>query len=135
MTTISFEQDLSGFQNIILLYRDENNNVFIGNTSFYGGSISERQYLSLLYKDALPKDRDVISGWNYLDDTSPNIYISYSSEMTTAVEDFMYSHGLEKNWRSIQYTLIDNYTDISKAIKSDPIKVGEVKAYAMRKMD
>lgn len=134
MTTICFEQDLSGFQNIILLYRDEQKNVYIGNTSFYGGKIPERQYLSLLYKDALPKDRDIISGWNYLDDNSPNIYISYSSEMTIAVEDFMYSHGLERNWRSITYTLIDNYVDISKAIKNDPIKVGEVKAYAMKKI-
>ncbi len=134
MTTICFEQDLSGFQNIILLYRDEQENVYIGNTSFYGGKVPERQYLSLLYKDALPKDRDIISGWNYLDDNSPNIYISYSSEMTTAVEDFMYSHGLERNWRTITYTLIENYVDISKAIKDDPIKVGEVKAYAMRKI-
>ncbi len=134
MTTICFEQDLSGFQNIILLYRDEQENVYIGNTSFYGGKVPERQYLSLLYKDALPKDRDIISGWNYLDDNSPNIYISYSSEMTTAVEDFMYSHGLQRNWRTITYTLIENYVDISKAIKDDPIKVGEVKAYAMRKI-
>ena len=111
MTTIRFEKDLSEFQSIVMLYRDEENNVYIGNTSFYGGSIPERQCLNILYKDPLPKDRDVMSGWNYLDDTSPKIYLSYCTDMETAVEDFMYAHGLERNWRSIDYTGLRFYKE------------------------
>ena len=133
MTTIRFEKDLSEFQSIVMLYRDEENNAYIGNISFYGGSIPERQCLNILYKDPLPKDRDVMSGWNYLDDTSPKIYLSYCTDMETAVEDFMYAHGLERNWRSIDYILIDNFTDITDALLDSPIKKGEVKAFAMKK--
>ena len=133
MTVIRFEKDLSEFQSIVLLYRDEVSNLYIGNTSFYGGSIPERQYLNILYKDPLPKDRDVISGWNYLDDMSPRIYLSYCAQMTTAVEDFMYAHGLERNWRSIDYILINNYTDITDSLLDSPVKVGEVKAFVMKK--
>ena len=121
MTTIRFEKDLSEFQSIVMLYRNEENNVYIGNTSFYGGSIPERQCLNILYKDPLPKDRDVMSGWNYLDDTSPKIYLSYCTDMETAVEDFMYAHGLE------------NFTDITDALFDSPVKKGEVKAFAMKK--
>ena len=50
MTTIRFEKDLSEFQSIVMLYRDEENNVYIGNTSFYGGSIPERQCLNILFR-------------------------------------------------------------------------------------
>lgn len=133
MTTIRFDQGLSAFQNIILLFREDDDTLYIGNTSFYGGRVPERQYLSLLYKDPLPKDRDVILGWNYLDDNSPNIYISYSSEMSTAVDDFLFSHGVDNDWKSIEYTLVDNFTDIPKELAKNPIKIGEVKAYAIKK--
>ena len=53
--------------------------------------------------------------------------------METAVEDFMYAHGLERNWRSIDYTLINNFTDITNALIDSPVKKGEVKAFAMKK--
>lgn len=130
MEKIHFTEDLSMFQNIVTLYRENNGNVFIGNTYFYNG---RNKYMSVMYKEPLPQNMGIIAGWNYLDDNSPTVTLVPENFMETGIEDFLYAHGKEKNWHSIEYILINDYTELEKDLISNPIKFNEVRAYAIKK--
>ncbi|MBR2825025.1 MAG: hypothetical protein IKE51_01990 [Solobacterium sp.] len=132
-TVYKFDEGLKGFQNIVLFYKDKDDDSYIGTSSFYGGSDPNKQTLSILYKDPLPNDRDAIMGWNYLDDHSPYIYLVYTDVMETAVDDFMAAHQIDKTWKDIDYNVIENYTEIDDILNENPLNKNEVRAYAILK--
>ena len=132
-TVYKFNDHLNAFQNLVLFYRDDKDDCYIGSSSFYGGSDPNRQNLSILYKEPLPTDRDPIMGWNYLDDNSPFIYLVYTNLMETAVDDFLAAHNIDKTWKDIEYKVIDNYTEIDDVLESYPLNKNEVRAYAILK--
>ena len=89
--------------------------------------------MSVMYKEPLPQNMGIIAGWNYLDDNSPTVTLVPENFMETGIEDFLYAHGKEKNWHSIEYILINDYTELEKDLISNPIKFNEVRAYAIKK--
>lgn len=127
---IQFSDRLEMFQNIVLLYCDANGKRFIGNTSYYNGR-GNMDYLSILCKDPLPEDMDIMMGWNWLDDNSPNIILVPEETMETGVEDFLFAHGMEKDWRSIPYYRIHDYTDIEPFMAENPIEKGTAVAFGI----
>ena len=127
---IKFSDHLEMFQNIVILYRDENGKLFIGNTYYYGGR-GNMDYLSILCKDSLPEEMDIMEGWNWLDDNSPNIILVPEETMEIGIEDFLFAHGMEKNWRTIDYYKIHDYTDIEPFVAAKPIKKGMVVAFGI----
>lgn len=130
MEKIQFIDDLSIFQNVVTLYRDSNGKIFIGNTYFYNG---RDKYISIMYKESLPENMGIIAGWNYLDDNSATITLIPEKCLETGIEDFLYAHGKEKNWHSIEYRVINDYTEIESNLIEDPIKNNEVRAYGIKK--
>ena len=66
-TEIRFGDNLAS-QNIVVVYKDEKGDYYLGHSFYYGGRNSE--YLMFLYKDKLPMDKGLVAGWNYLDDNS-----------------------------------------------------------------
>ena len=132
-TVYKFEDRLNEFQNLVLVYKDGEEDSYIGSSSFYGGKDPHHQILSILYKDPLPLDRDVMMGWNYLDDHSPFIYLVYTDKMETGVDDFLAAHQIDKTWKDINYNVIDNYTEIDDILLDNPLNKNEVRAYAILK--
>ena len=130
MEKIQIFDDLSIFQNVIIFYRDSNGYLFIGNTYFYNG---RDKYMSVMYKECLPPNMGVMAGWNYLDDNSPTVTLVPEQDMQTGVEDFLYAHGKEKNWKTVEYRVIDNYTEIEKNLIENPISNGEVRGFGIKK--
>lgn len=132
METIIFDDDLNIFQNTVVLYRDETGKLFIGNTSYYGGRGDGDNYMSIMCKDPLPENMDVMMGWNYLDENSPFITLVPEKNIQTGIEDFLYAHGREKNWRTVEYHIIDDYTEIEPYLKKHPLQKGQVTAFGIK---
>lgn len=128
--TIKFENNLDMFKNIVLLYKDENGNTYLGSSSHNESGDKQHQNFVVLYKDCLPNDQDYISGWNYLDENSNNIYIVYNQYSEVAVDDFLYAHNTDKSWKDIDYTVVDNISEINKALTNIKLANNEVRAYA-----
>ena len=72
-----------------------------------------------------------MEGWNWLDDNSPNIILVPEETMETGIEDFLFAHGMEKNWRTIDYYKIHDYTDIEPFVVAKPIEKGMVVAFGI----
>ena len=69
--SISFSESLDVFQNVVMLYKDKDGNLFIGNTWFYNKA--GHDYMSVMYHLPLPEDKGVMEGWNWLDDNDPRV--------------------------------------------------------------
>lgn len=122
--SIRFESNLDVFQNVVMLYKDVEGKYYIGNTWFYNKAGND--YMSVMYHEPLPKDKDLIEGWNWLDDNDPRVTLVPEKSMETGVEDFLYAHGKEKDWKSVKYNVIKNYSDIEKYLNKNPLNVDEV---------
>lgn len=53
--------------------------------------------------------------------------------MEMGVEDFLFAHGHDRNWKSVTYTVIDSYADIEKYLKKNPLKAGGVTGFGIKK--
>ena len=86
--SISFSESLDVFQNVVMLYKDKDGNLFIGNTWFYNKA--GHDYMSVMYHLPLPEDKGVMEGWNWLDDNDPRVTLVPETSMETgiAVSDF-----------------------------------------------
>lgn len=124
------QEHLDMFQNVVILYRDENGKLFIGNTYYYNGR-GNMDYLSVLCKDPLPEERGIMEGWNWLDDNSPNIILVPEETMETGIADFLFAHGAGKDVHTVSYYKIQNYMDIEPLVFSRPIEKGEVVAFGI----
>ena len=122
--SISFSNSLDVFQNVVIVYRDEQNHLYIGNTWFYNRA--GHDYMSVMYHLPVPEDMDLMDGWNWLDDNDPRVTLVPEVSMETGIEDFLYAHGKEKDWKSVPYYVIDSYTDIEKELGKHSLKPQEV---------
>ncbi len=124
----SFEYD-----DIVLISRDADGRYYLGHSFYYGGRDSN--YLLFLYKDELPlkKDGDLLSAWNDLDDNSFRTVIVSETDNQIAVEDFLYSHGHNRDWKSIAYRSVENYSEIDEDFAKEELNPGEVIGYAILK--
>ncbi len=129
---VSFEDDLNIFQNVVMLYRDENSRLYIGNTYYYNGR-GNLDYMSVMYKEELPEEKGIMMGWNYLDDNSARVTLVPTDSMCTGVEDFLYAHGKLKDWKSVEYHTVNDYQEIERYVKSHPIKAGQAIGFGIRK--
>ena len=128
--TVKFENNLDMFKNIVLLYKDENGNTYLGSSSHNDVGDKDHKNFVVLYKESLPKDKDYISGWNYLDENSNDIYIVYNPYSEVAVDDFLYAHNTDKSWKDIDYTIVENTSDINKTLSNIKLANNEIRAYA-----
>ena len=128
--TVKFENNLDMFKNIVLLYKDENGNTYLGSSSHNDIGDKDHKNFVVLYKESLPTDKDYISGWNYLDENSNDIYIVYNQYSEVAVDDFLYAHNTDKSWKDIDYTIVDSTSDINKTLSSIKLSNNEIRAYA-----
>lgn len=128
---IRIEDSLSSFQNIVMFYKDDNGKLFIGNTWFYDRP--GHDYMSVMYHTELPKDMSIMDGWNWLDDNDPRVTLVPEITMEMGVEDFLFAHGHDRDWKSVTYTVIDSYADIEKYLKKNPLKAGEVTGFGIKK--
>lgn len=123
---IRFAENLDMFKNLVLLYKNRNGDTFLG-SSING---DKKKYI-VLYKDSLPKDRDCIMGWNYLDDHSGNIYMVNNQYSEVSVDDFLAAHGIDKTWKDIDYVVVDDISEINERLSANTMANGEVRAYCM----
>lgn len=130
---ITFNEDLEVFQNIIIVYMDENKNRYIGNTYYYNGRGSNCDYLSVMYRDQLPEGMEVVQGWNWLDDNSARIALIPEENMRVGVEDFLAAHNLKKDWKTLEYHVIDDYTGIHNYLISHPLQPNQILGFGIRK--
>lgn len=130
--TIMFDNSLSIFQNLVVVYCDENGKKYIGNTYYYNGR-GNLDYMCVMCKDSLPDNMDLIMAWNWLDDNSPAVTLVPEVSMETGVEDFLYAHGKTKDWKTVSYHVIEEWPDMEKYIKDHPIKNGEVIGFGIKK--
>ncbi len=133
--TIRFENALDIFQNTVTLYKDDEGKLHIGNTYFYNGRGVSEDYRCVMYRDALPSEMDLMLGWNVLDDTAGSQVIVPENSAADGVEDFCYAHGLEKSWKSLDYHVVDRYSDISSYMKNHSLENGEVTAFGIRRQN
>ena len=131
--TIRFDQGLEMFQDIVTLYRDTEGKLFIGNTYFYDRKGNDADWMSVMYSDALPEDMDIMLGWNWLDENSPNIILVPEATPETGVEDFLYAHGHERDWKSIDYNVIRSYPEIEAWFKKNELAKGDAVSFGIRK--
>lgn len=128
---IRIEDSLSSFQNIVMFYKNDAGKLFIGNTWFYNRP--GHDYMSVMYHTELPKDMSIMDGWNWLDDNDPRVTLVPEITMEMGVEDFLFAHGHDRNWKSVTYTVIDSYADIEKYLKKNPLKAGGVTGFGIKK--
>ena len=106
-----FREELD-YQDMVLLCKDNQGDIYLGHSFLYHGR--DALYLLFLYKDKLPLDKedDLIQAWNYLDENSIRIVMVGEQNGEIAVEDFLYSHGMDKDWRSIKFYTVSNYMEL-----------------------
>ena len=132
-TIMKFEDTLDVFQNIVTLYRNEEGKLFIGSTFYYNGRGNADDWMSVLYKDAMPEEEGLLMGWNKLDDCSPNIFLVPEADAGTGVEDFLYAHGLERNWKSVEYHVVNSFMDMDAWCGKNRIEKGTAVAFGIRR--
>ncbi len=129
--SIRFDESLDVFQNVVMLYRNNENELFIGNTWFYNKA--GHDYMSVMYHLPIPDTMSVIEGWNWLDDNDPRVTLVPETSMETGVEDFLFAHGHEKDWKTVTYNVINSYADIEKYLKKNPIGKDQVIGLGIKK--
>lgn len=132
MTTLLFKENLDEYQNIVMLYRNPDGELYLGTTSYYNGRGQGNDYLSVLYKDAVREGDGLMLGWNELDEMNAGRLVP-ERNAETAVEDFLYAHGLPRSWRSVSYTEAKDYPEMESMHASNPLNNGEVRAYVIAK--
>ncbi len=129
--SIRFDESLDVFQNVVMLYRNSEDELFIGNTWFYNKA--GHDYMSVMYHLQIPNKMSVIEGWNWLDDNDPRVTLVPETSMETGIEDFLFAHGHDRDWKSVTYSVINSYADIEKYLKKNPIKKDEVIGLGIKK--
>ena len=130
---MKFNEQLDVFQDIVVLYRNVNGELYIGNTYFYNGRGTGPDWMSVMYAEPLPEKNGILLGWNWLDDNSPRVTLVPEEHAETGVEDFLYAHGLEHDWRSIDYMVIRNYQDIEAWFRENELGLGRAVAFGIKK--
>ena len=127
---IRFDTNLDMFKNLVLLYKNDNGDTYLGSSML---KQDDKDNQIVLYKDSLPKDRDYLMGWNYLDDNCEKTYLVYNQNSEVAVDDFLAAHNVEKTWKDINYIVVDNLIEMNNRLKNEQLDKNEVKAYVILK--
>lgn len=131
--TLRFDGNLDMFKNLVLLYKDEKGDTFLGSSTNNEKGINNLKNSIVLYKESLPKDKDYIMGWNYLDDHSDKIYLVYNEHSEVAVDDFLAAHSIEKTWKDLDYQVVDSINDINELLINESLSNNEVRVYGTLK--
>ena len=130
---VSFSDNLDMFEKFVLLYKNDKGDTYLASSSNDESGKENRKNRIVLYKDALPKDQDYISGWNYLDDNSEKIYIVYNEHSEVAVDDFLVANHVDKSWKDLDYNVFNSVSEINHQLTTDNLKNNEVRAYVTLK--
>lgn len=130
---VSIRDNLDMFKSLVLLYKNENGDTFIGSSSNDENGKENHKSRIVLYKDALPKDTDYITGWNFLDDNSEKIYIVYNEHTEVAVDDFLVANHVDKSWKDIDYTVVDSFSELNVRLASESLSNNQIKAFVTLK--
>ena len=128
METVRFNDNLDMFNSIVLLYKNEKGETYIG-----ASSNMEKDNYIVLYKNSLPKNVDYLSGWNYLDDHCEKTYLVYNDHSEVAVDDFLAAHNVNKTWKDLEYKVCDNTIKVNEILSNVQLSNNEVQAYATLK--
>ena len=128
METVRFNDNLDMFNSIVLLYKNEKGETYLGSSS----SLEKDNYI-VLYKNSLPKDVDYLSGWNYLDDHCEKTYLVYNDHSEVAVDDFLAAHNVNKTWKDLEYRVCDDSMQVNEILSNVQLSNNEVQAYATLK--
>lgn len=129
---LRFDGNLDMFKNIVLLYKNEKGETFLGSTMHNENAAENHKNCIVLYKEALPQDRDYVMGWNYLDDHSLKQYLVFNDRVEVAVDDFLVVHNIDKTWQDIDYVVVDNSSEINN--KLTHIQLSNQQVYALATM-
>ncbi|MBR4454949.1 MAG: hypothetical protein IKS32_01850 [Solobacterium sp.] len=132
-TVMKFDETIDVFQNIVILYRGMNRQLYIGSVFYYNGRGRGDDWMGVFYEDPLPEENGLIMGWNWLDDNSPRVVLVPVPDATVGVEDFLCVHNLEKNWKSIDYHVVKSFAEMEDYVKKNPIPEGQAVAFGIRK--
>ena len=130
---IRFDQNPEIFQNIVTFYRDEKGKLHIGSTYYYNGRGRGDDWMSVLYEEPVPEENGVLMGWNWLDENSATINLVPTDSAATGVEDFLYSHGLERDWKSIDFVVVSGYPMMEEYLNTHPLDKGCAIAFGILK--
>lgn len=128
METVRFNDNLDMFNSIVLLYKNEKGETYLGSSS----NLEKDNYI-VLYKNSLPKDIDYLSGWNYLDDHCEKTYLVYNDHSEVAVDDFLAAHNVNKTWKDLEYRVCDDSMQVNEILSNVQLSNNEVQAYATLK--
>ena len=126
--TVSLEQ----YQNVVVLYRDENGALFIGNTYDYHGRTPDSRYLSIMYHESLDETLGIMAAWNYLDDNSPTITLVPVSKMSLGVDDFLTAHNTGLKWDETEYHEVSSYPKIETYVRLSPVRRNSAIGFLMK---
>ena len=70
---------------------------------------------------------------NYLEDHSPHVYLVQEPSMQVAIEDFLYANGLDRDYTTVDYHVIDNYMELNDYMEDHELKNGEVIGFGIYK--
>ncbi len=129
-TVMSFKDSLDVFRNIITLYRDEEGKLFVGST-FRCGNGKNDEWMSVFHKAPIDENEGLIIGWNTLDDYYPSMRVLPEDHPETGVEDFFYAHGNGRDWKSVDYNIVDSFSEIETYCKQNPIRNGSGAAFGI----
>lgn len=115
---------LDEFERIVLATKNQDNQIYIGHSFYYGGR-DGAEYLLFLYKDPLPAG-NFLTGWNILDETSLHITIVEERDHKTAVEDFLCCHDPKLTIEDITFIPIRDFSEVDDVIERIKLKPGQV---------
>ena len=130
-TVIRFDDSLAIFRTIILLYRDQDGNLFAGKV-FRSGDSPSADWSSVFHKEPIPEKDGIIMGWNELDDYYPSMKLVPEEKPETGVEDFLYAHNAGTSWKSLDYNVITTFSEMETFCRRNPIKKGTACAFCIR---
>lgn len=126
-TVIKFRDSLDVFRSIVTIYRNEEGKLFVGNT-FRNGTDG---WMSIFHKEALPENAGLINGWNALDDYLPSMRVVSEEHPETGIDDFLYANGAGTSWRSVDYNVVNSFSEIEEFCKKNPIQNGQTAAFGI----
>ena len=110
-----------------MLYKDEKEQTHLAH-SFYYNWRGNAKYLLFLYKEPLNNEKNILDGWNYLDDNSYNIVV-IDEEI---LNDFSYGFETNQQLKDIQFLDIEKFNEIDIYLNKKPLVKNQVMAFVMK---
>ncbi|MCI5773964.1 MAG: hypothetical protein MR210_05315 [Erysipelotrichaceae bacterium] len=131
MTKVHFDNSFENYGRIIMITKNDEGEIHLAHSFYYGGR-DEAKYLLFLYKDALPKNLDLLAGWNYLDDNSIKTVIIPEVNHRTSIEDFIAAFNIP-SLNDIIFYEVDDFDQLNKVYEKLDLNVDRNVAYLFKK--